>query len=124
MRRLSILLMFSFTCLLLGLGCKRPSNETQSGGSTMSIELTSTAFQSGATIPKQFTGDGADRSPPLKWSEPPSGTKSLALICDDPDAPRGTWVHWVLFNIPAEKTELPEAVPTTPKLADGARQGT
>lgn len=89
----------------------------------MSIELTSTAFQQGATIPKQYTGDGADRSPSLRWSEPPSGTKSLALICDDPDAPRGTWVHWVLFNLPAQTRELKEGVPTTETLGDGAKQG-
>ncbi len=89
----------------------------------MSIELTSTAFQSGATIPKQFTGDGADRSPPLKWSEPPSGTKSLALICDDPDAPRGTWVHWVLFNLPSQIRELEEGVLTKETLDNGAKQG-
>jgi Raf kinase inhibitor-like YbhB/YbcL family protein len=90
----------------------------------MSIELTSTAFQSGATIPKQYTGDGADRSPPLLWSEPPAGTKSLALICDDPDAPRGTWVHWVLFDLPAKTRELEEGVPTTETLGNGAKQGT
>jgi Raf kinase inhibitor-like YbhB/YbcL family protein len=123
MGRLSVLLMLSFTCPLLGLGCKQPSNEMQSGRSTMSIELTSTAFQSGAAIPKQYTGDGADRSPPLKWSEPPSGTKSLALICDDPDAPRGTWVHWVIFNLPGQTRELEEGVPTKETLDNGAKQG-
>jgi Raf kinase inhibitor-like YbhB/YbcL family protein len=89
----------------------------------MSIDLTSTAFQPGADIPKQYTGDGADRSPTLKWSEPPSGTKSLALICDDPDAPRGTWVHWVLFNLPSQTRELEEGVPTKETLANGAKQG-
>ena len=89
----------------------------------MSIELTSKAFQPGVTIPKQYTGDGADRSPPLGWSEPPSGTKSLALICDDPDAPRGTWVHWVLFNLPAQSRELEEGLPTTETLGNGAEQG-
>ena len=89
----------------------------------MSIELTSTAFHAGATIPKQYTGDGPDRSPPLHWSEPPAGTKSLAVICADPDAPRGTWVHWVLFNVPAQTRALEEAVPTTELLGTGARQG-
>ena len=90
----------------------------------MSIELTSTAFQTGETIPKQYTGDGVDQSPPLRWSEPPSGTtKSLALACDDPDAPRGTWVHWVLFNLPAQARELEENVPTTATLPSGAKQG-
>jgi hypothetical protein len=90
----------------------------------MSIELTSTALQAGAPIPKQYTGDGADRSPPLRWSDPPAGTKSLALICDDPDAPRGTWVHWLLFNLPPETRQLQEGVPTTEALGNGATQGT
>jgi Raf kinase inhibitor-like YbhB/YbcL family protein len=89
----------------------------------MSIELTSTAFKAGQPIPKQHTGDGADQSPPLQWSEPPSGTKSIALICDDPDAPRGTWVHWVLFNLPDQARKLEEGVPTTETLTNGAKQG-
>ena len=89
----------------------------------MSINLTSTAFTDGSTIPKQYTGDGADTSPPLHWSEPPKTTQSLALICDDPDAPRGTWVHWVLFNLPGDLRELKEAMPTDNVLANGAKQG-
>ena len=121
MRESCILLMMVVSCL--GLGCKHSSNETEKGDSPMSIELTSTAFQKGETIPKQYTGDGADQSPPLHWSEPPSGTKSLALICDDPDAPRGTWVHWVLFNVPPQTRELEANVPTTATLGDGAKQG-
>ena len=63
------------------------------------------------------------KSPPLHWSEPPEGTQSLALICDDPDAPVGTWVHWVLFNLPAETRELEEGLPTTETLSNGAKQG-
>jgi Raf kinase inhibitor-like YbhB/YbcL family protein len=59
----------------------------------------------------------------LRWSEPPSGTKSIALICDDPDAPRGTWVHWVLFNLPAQARELKDGLPTTETLGNGAKQG-
>jgi Raf kinase inhibitor-like YbhB/YbcL family protein len=89
----------------------------------MSIDLTSTAFKASETIPKQYTGDGADQSPPLRWSETPAGTKSIALICDDPDAPRGTWVHWVLFNLPAQARELEEGLPTTETLRNGAKQG-
>jgi Raf kinase inhibitor-like YbhB/YbcL family protein len=89
----------------------------------MSIEVTSSAFQQGATIPKDYTADGADRSPPLHWSKLPEGTQSLALICDDPDAPRGTWVHWVLFNLPADRQDLKEGVPTTDAVDGGARQG-
>jgi Raf kinase inhibitor-like YbhB/YbcL family protein len=89
----------------------------------MSIEITSTAFKAENPIPKKYTGDGADQSPPLHWSEPPSGTKSIALICDDPDAPRGTWVHWVLFNVSAQTDDLEEGVPTTETLGNGAKQG-
>lgn len=87
------------------------------------MQLTSSAFQEGTTIPKKHTADGADVSPPLTWQGAPQTTKSFALICDDPDAPRGTWVHWVLFNLPADKNESPEGVPTTATLAGGARQG-
>jgi Raf kinase inhibitor-like YbhB/YbcL family protein len=89
----------------------------------MSIELTSSAFQQENPIPRQYTGDGEDQSPPLQWSEPPAGTKSIALICDDPDAPRFTWVHWVLFNVPSQARELEAAVPTIETLPSGARQG-
>jgi Raf kinase inhibitor-like YbhB/YbcL family protein len=89
----------------------------------MKIELSSAAFGEGANIPKQYTGDGRDASPPLRWSDPPQGTTSFALIGDDPDAPRGTWVHWVLFNLPAEQRELQEAVPAQEVLASGAKQG-
>jgi Raf kinase inhibitor-like YbhB/YbcL family protein len=97
--------------------------EMQLGEPPMSIEVTSTAFRQGMTIPQQYTADGADHSPPLRWSEPPAGTKSIALICDDPDAPRGTWVHWVLFNLPSETRDLEEGVPTTATLGNGAKQG-
>ena len=89
----------------------------------MALELTCSAFQEGQPIPQQYTGDGKDASPALKWTDPPAGTKSFALICDDPDAPRKTWVHWVLFNVPAESRELNEGVPAQETLPGGARQG-
>jgi Raf kinase inhibitor-like YbhB/YbcL family protein len=89
----------------------------------MSLQVTTTAFKEGETIPKQYTGDGDNQSPPLRWPDPPDGTKSFALICEDPDAPHGTFVHWVLFNVPAKARELPEGVPPRETLADGARQG-
>jgi Raf kinase inhibitor-like YbhB/YbcL family protein len=87
------------------------------------MRLVSTAFQEGSSIPRKHTGDGSDVSPPLQWSAAPAGVKSFALICDDPDAPRGTWVHWVLFNIPAERTDLPEGQPSRSALPTGAVQG-
>src|SRR5437879_4876019 len=74
----------------------------------MPFQLTSTAFAEGEPIPAGHTGDGANRSPALAWSDPPPGTKTLALVCEDPDAPRGTWVHWVLFNLPADSRGLAE----------------
>lgn len=89
----------------------------------MPFALTSAAFGAGEPIPAKYTCDGADISPPLEWSDPPPGTQSFALICDDPDAPVGTWVHWVIFNLPATARGLPEAVPIGSELADGSRQG-
>ena len=87
------------------------------------MKITSTAFTEGSTIPKTFTGDGEDHSPPLKWTDVPDRTKSFALICDDPDAPMGTWVHWVIFNLPGDQRELNEGIPPESKLASGAKQG-
>ena len=89
----------------------------------MAIELTSTAFTEGEMIPQRFTCDGEDVSPPLAWSGVPEQAQSLALICDDPDAPVGTWDHWVLFNIPADAAGFPEAVPADPTLEYGAVNG-
>src|SRR5438874_1284830 len=68
------------------------------GGAAMAFELESSAFKAGETIPRKHTCDGQDLSPPLAWTDPPPGTKSFALVCDDPDAPAGTWVHWVLYG--------------------------
>jgi len=93
------------------------------GGATMALTVTSTAFKEGGMIPKRYTCDGDDVSPDLSWSGVPEGTRTLALICDDPDAPMGTWVHWVLFDIPPDVTSLPEAVPPQKILSNGARHG-
>ena len=93
------------------------------GEATMTIQLKSSAFAEGGLIPSRYTCDGGDLSPPLSWSGIPEGTQRLALICDDPDAPRGTWVHWVAYDIPATLRELPEGVAPTPALAGGGSQG-
>lgn len=90
----------------------------------MSITIKSSAFNEGEPIPKKFTCDGEDISPELSWDGAPEGTKTFALINDDPDAPGKTWVHWVLFNIPGSATSLPENMPTDKELSDGSRQGT
>ncbi len=89
----------------------------------MSLQLSSSAFAEGQPIPAKYTCQGQDISPPLKWSGVPPSAKSLALICDDPDAPMGTWVHWVLYGLPPSVTELSEKVPTTDTLPNGASQG-
>jgi Raf kinase inhibitor-like YbhB/YbcL family protein len=97
------------------------TGQTREGA--MSFEIASTAFSNGGMIPKKFTCDGPDASPPLKWTGAPAATKNFALIMDDPDAPVGTWVHWVLYNLPASMTELPEGVQKQEQLTDGATQG-
>jgi Raf kinase inhibitor-like YbhB/YbcL family protein len=74
----------------------------------MAFQLTSTAFKAGEHIPRRYTCDGDDRSPPLAWSGAPVGTKSFVLLCDDPDAPAGTWHHWALFDIPSRLVHLDE----------------
>ena len=91
--------------------------------SAAALTLTSSAFAAGANIPKKHTCDAEDVSPPLAWNEPPAGTQSFALIVDDPDAPVGTWVHWVLYDLPASARSLSENVPKQDQLADGSRQG-
>ncbi len=87
------------------------------------MEIKSSAFDDGGYIPAKYTCEGANVSPALNWDTAPVGTKSLALICDDPDAPMGTWVHWVLFNLPGNIPELPENVPKLEVLKNGTRQG-
>jgi len=88
------------------------------------MQLSSPAFTNGGAIPKQHTADGRNSSPELHWSGGAPETKSYALICDDPDAPHGTWVHWVLFNLPPETHQLPTGVPAEHTLHSGGRQGT
>ncbi len=95
----------------------------ETGGQAVPFELTSTAFTQGDPIPTKYTCDGQDVSPPLQWKDPPEGTQSFALIYDDPDAPVGTWVHWVLYNLPGSTLSLPEAVPSDADLPDGGRHG-
>ena len=80
------------------------------------MTLRSPTLEFSEQIPKLHTGDGEDSSPALRWTNTPAGTKSFALIMDDPDAPAGTWVHWVLYDLPATLTELPQGAP---KSEDG-----
>ncbi len=87
------------------------------------INFSSPSFKDGDLIPKLYTGDGQDISPPVKWQGAPPNTKSFALICDDPDAPMGTWVHWLIYDIPSGEHQLSEHVLTQPVLPNGSKQG-
>ncbi len=89
----------------------------------MAMRIESAAFSEGGLIPRRHTCDGKDVSPPLSWSGIPEGAKSLALICDDPDAPGKTWVHWVAFNIPTAARQLPEGIASGKTIAGGGTQG-
>lgn len=127
------------TCLLLiallGLGfasaCGGDTAETpptaelaaSDEGEIATFTLTSAAFSNGNAIPEKYGRKGENVSPPLEWANPPAEAHSFALICDDPDAPSGTWVHWVVYNIPAQTRSLPEAVARDPNLPDGSRNG-
>jgi Raf kinase inhibitor-like YbhB/YbcL family protein len=112
---------------LLGLpivGCNSSNHSTSpSGASVKTMKLESTAFAANQLIPTEYTCDGEDRSPPLNWSTPPERTQSLALIVDDPDAPAGTWVHWVVYNLPPNLRQLPEGIPSQPQLPTGGIHG-
>ncbi len=90
----------------------------------MTITLTSSAFAEGAAIPAKHTCDGINVSPPLEWRGVPGGTRQVALIVDDPDAPAGTWVHWVLYGLDASFSDLTEGLPAGQRLNNGALQGT
>ena len=87
------------------------------------MTLTSSAFGAGATIPQQYTCKGADESPALEWSGSPAKAATFAMIMDDPDAPAGTWVHWVVFNLPASARNLPEHVRPGASVPGGGKQG-
>lgn len=105
--------------LLVAAGCG-------AGGATMSLVVKSDAFAHGGNIPETYTEDGKDISPPLAWEQVPPHTASLALICDDPDAPsREPWVHWVIYDIAGSARSLPQGVPPNaePHSAKGAIQG-
>lgn len=118
MRRLPWLLVW----LVALAGCGGGGPE-MGGEAPLDLALTSSAFEEGALIPARYTCDGEDISPPLSWSELPAGTESLALIMDDPDAPVGTWVHWVVFDLPPDTRSLPEAVAPGASLPGGGMQG-
>ncbi len=95
----------------------------QQKGDAMALHLESPAFQPGGAIPKEFACEGPDHSPALQWSNAPENTRSFVLIVDDPDAPVGTWVHWVVYDLPAGTKSLPQGVSKSEKLQGGGVQG-
>jgi len=116
--RISTLVMAAMCVVLL---CGSVSVVAQGGA--MVFTLSSPDFSNGQEIPKKFTCDAGDVSPTLSWSGPPAGTISFALIADDPDAPAGTWTHWILYDLPVATKNLPESVPKVDVLTTGGKQG-
>ena len=119
--RITMLLAVMFA--LLAPGCSHDEPVAPPTTSMRTMRITSTAFADGQPIPDKYTSHGDDVSPPLQWTGAPPSTKSFALICEDPDAPMGTWTHWVIFNIPATANGLPENMAKTGSLPDGSKQG-
>ena len=127
--RIARLVLLLFACAPIGCSRQETTDQelTASGGTKMAIIITSSAFKNNQPIPRKYTGEAEDVSPPLSWSNVPAQTKELALICDDPDAPTPEpWVHWLIYKLPPGTAELPEAVPPerTLKTPAGAMQGT
>ncbi len=115
-RNLIPLILFSY---VIGIHVEAIGKE----GYAMKLDIKSTAFGEGNSIPKQYTCDGSDISPQLSWSQPPEGTGSMVLICDDPDAPMGTWVHWVLYGLSPDTLEISENIPDDKEVLGGAKHG-
>ena len=112
-----------FATAVLGCLVTAGGADTLNPQKIMNLQITSTTFAEGQPIPQKYTCQGSDISPPLAWTNGQVNTKSFALIMDDPDAPMGTWVHWVLYDLPANTTGLPEDVAKTQVIANGATQG-
>jgi len=114
-KHVTLLMIFIVFCLVI--------QTVAFGGEDMTITIKSSAFEPHGRIPSKYTCDGEDLSPPLDWSGVPARARSLVLICDDPDAPMGTWVHWVLYNVPASTSALDEGVLSDALLSNGAIHG-
>jgi len=121
---IAAIMMFAVAC------AKQPTATTSTPPGTQAtqsatpgIKLVSRAFTEGQTIPRQYTCDGINISPPLEWTGLPKSAKTITIIADDPDAPAGTWVHWVIYNLPADTLGMVENVPATEDVAGGGLQG-
>ncbi|OGO17503.1 MAG: hypothetical protein A2Z02_00810, partial [Chloroflexi bacterium RBG_16_48_7] len=123
MQKLAILLLSSFVVMISGESCG-DVGMLQEDSNNMAFSISSKAFKQGDSIPQVYTCEGKSISPPLSWTDPPKGTKSMALIMHDPDATRpGGFTHWVVFNIPPSALEISEAQPAQAKLENGSTQG-
>lgn len=123
-RRVLVWLGVRFVALVgISLAACRSSNSKVTLADSKTMKLTSSAFEPDRLIPSKYTCDGEDISPPLNWDEPPAGTKSFALICDDPDAPKKTWVHWVVYNLPPTILSLAENISTSSRHISNGFQG-
>jgi len=122
---LRVFLIIALLVLFSGCISDQPEQEIQIEEESImeQISISPDAFKAGSSLPIEYTCDGEDRSPALSWNTVPAGTQSIALIVDDPDAPGKTWVHWVIYNIPANTTVLPLGVPKNKTLDDGSLQG-
>jgi len=116
--------MFAVFPLLIMVGLAIAPAEVRGQEASATIELKTTSFTPGGFIPKRYTCEAADVSPALAWTDPPSGTQTFALIEDDPDAPSGTFVHWLVYDLPAGYRSLPEALSGNSEMPDGVKQGT
>jgi Raf kinase inhibitor-like YbhB/YbcL family protein len=121
----SIVIMLAGFLLLTGSGAGRApgTHAPESSSTTSQMRLNTTAFEAGGFIPARFTCKGSDVSPPLVWSGNPANTKAFALVVEDPDAPGGTWTHWLAYDLPPSAHALPEDVPATGEVAGGGKQG-
>jgi Raf kinase inhibitor-like YbhB/YbcL family protein len=117
---MSILFAAAWFCLVTA-SCADDSKTAKEP--VMNMHITSIAFVESRPIPDKYTCAGPNVSPPLQWANAPAGVKSFALVVDDPDAPAGTWVHWVLYNLPPAMMSLAENLPSSPELPDGSKQG-
>ena len=131
MRALYSTVAFSLVALLLLPACARHPNpvagQADAGTSPTGkpgLKIISAAFKEGQPIPRSYTCSGVNVSPPLEWSGMPANARTVAIVCEDPDAPSGTWVHWVLYNLPADNIGLVENLPATENLVAGGFQGT
>ena len=126
MKSLSVIAIFLFLHLFLSCAGRRQEVVQPTATPKQNkpeIKLTSTSFKDGESIPRPYTCDGVNISPSLEWSGVPKTAKTVAIVCDDPDAPGGTWVHWVLYNLPAENIGLVENLSGTENLKAGGFQG-